>query len=126
LTFTSTSGDWTNTGGGYITYTGTPAAFEASVRVRVSGSTAQFLPYFAFFINGRWINQIIFGGSATSGAIDNDYCIGIATRDGSLGTANVASTLLFPGDEIALYIRNGNGLAGTASNLQITLSIISK
>ncbi len=125
-TFSSTSGDWTNTGGGYITYTGTPALFEAVIRVRCTSSTGLFEPVPTLYINGQWTNQVMTGFTATTGSIDAEYCFGIQINSGVQSTHSMSTIPLFTGDVIGIFFRSNNGLSGTASNFQYTLKIISK
>jgi hypothetical protein len=125
-TFSSTSGDWTNTGGGFITYTGTPALFEAVIRVRCTSSSGLFGPVPTLHVNAKWTNQVMTGFSATAGAIDVDYCFGIQVDNATASTHSMSTIPLFPGDAIGIMFRSNNGLSGTASNFQYTFKIISK
>ena len=121
LTFSSTSGDFTNSGSGVLTYTGTPANFAGRIRMRCTGSTASNQPYCNLFYNGVWLYGTYASPAGSTGAFDVNEAIG------NFNTASVQidrPITLFTNDTLTIYMTNGIGSSTTASNFQLSVYLV--
>ena len=117
FTFNSSSGagDWTNTGGGAITYIGTPASFNIQGDVSQTSSTVGFAPRLVYTLNNltylSYPNIVSTAlGSSSTGAFD------------TIGTISVN---LNTNDVIRFQYSQNAVSSGTSTNFKISFSIFS-